>query len=681
MAVQNAYNNYMKRQQQKPINNFKEKVKNSLGGVQTNTNYITPSTTSVSHSKPIQTYTNTNTRQTQQNAITTPPVAQNTTPATTTTQPKTQITTQPTTQVTNTTLPNAIPTDVTTQPIENATPQTDGGVGMMGLSEINEAFTPQARNTRAVPETTSAEVNTLANDPGIQQRAYSAGKTPQQMAQELLEQQKQQLQKDWELKQEQIKQQQQQAQNSFNQSVTDAESAYNESIDKINQDRYDRQQDLNVSGSKRGIQYSPQQLGLETVANINTNKNITEAGKQRNELLNKLQQQLNELNANLLMNSQNSVNDYNNALAQLNADYMNKIMDWEWDDKKIKEEREWQEKQTLADREWQEKMDKANKEWQSSENALDRNASGSGRSYGGGGYSSYSSSYSPYSRYSRSRSGYSSSSMDGYDRSAFSVDPTENDIESRAFEKTMNEAMEDSYYALSGNMSPYSMRTRANDFSSLMGDMFTSDFDRAKEAGLSEDSYYNLIRNRNRAMKQLFEDNATVDAYNGDIIKRGDDKTKLYKKMGGYDGTQAVQAERMMNRFKAEKNKSKQKTEVKSANTTKKTKEVKTSKTNVTKQSENTKKALNNSAKNIKKSTENAKKNIKTSTANAKKNVKTSTSKAKENVKKSVSNSKNNVKKSTTNAKKNTKKSTSNASKNLKKNINKFKDKVKKMFR
>ena len=198
MATQNAYNNYIKRKTQttQPINNFKEKVKNSLGGVATNNTYSTkpttnPTTPNISHSKPIGAYSNTNTSQTTTNAPTTPTTPQNTIPTTPQTIQQPITTTQPTQPT----------TDVNTQ-----------ATGLMSLSDINNSFnTPQ---------------NPITN-----QQTYSTNKTVQQQAQELLDEQKAQLQKDWELKQKEIALQKEQAQNSFNQSVTDANNAYNESIE------------------------------------------------------------------------------------------------------------------------------------------------------------------------------------------------------------------------------------------------------------------------------------------------------------------------------------------------------------------------------------------------------------------------------------------------------------------
>ena len=86
--MQNQYNNYLKRQKQQPINNFKEKVTNSLSGKRIN-NTTMPNTNnpvanklranmnvatqgSTSQSKSIQPTINTNTQQ----IISTPPNTQ-----------------------------------------------------------------------------------------------------------------------------------------------------------------------------------------------------------------------------------------------------------------------------------------------------------------------------------------------------------------------------------------------------------------------------------------------------------------------------------------------------------------------------------------------------------------------------------------------------------------------------
>ena len=378
--AQNPYNNYIKRKAQtnigvnptiapKPNNNpsvgFKKRVVGNLGG-----NTLTPVA---------QTQKPQNTSSQTTNQYTTPPEA-NTSPSNNV-QPANNINTQPTNAKAVVDAPVAPQANtVTTEPV--ATTET------VAPMQVDNA--PAMYATRSIDELN--QINAIADEiienPMMSRMARSTGKTPQQYAQELFEQQKAQLQKDWELKQQELKLQQEQAQKSWQTSVDDTDKKYNETVDKLNLNRYEQMQDLSVSATNRGLQYSPQQLGLENVANINHNKNLAEASKQRNEMLTQLNTKLMELQAQLTLGSQNAVNEYNKALGQLSADYNSKLMDWSYDKQMTAEERAWQEAQAQKDREWQEKMDKANKEWQSAENALDRKNGRSGGSYGGYGYSS-----------------------------------------------------------------------------------------------------------------------------------------------------------------------------------------------------------------------------------------------------------------------------------------------------
>ena len=406
--MQNAYNNYIKRQKQNATGNFKEKVANSLSGkkINTTTNNVnkTPmgygvTTQNGGVAKPA-------------NPITTPPVKQTTpvTPVTPSTSDSKPV--QPVTQPINQTPTQNTPQATTQAPVttpEGVVPATgEGAVGMMSQADINNAFNGQTTNT--ITSEDKAIVDELAKDPNIIGRAYASKKTPQQMAQELLETQKAQLQKDWEQKQKELEEQKKQLQSSYDQSVKDAENSYNESVDDLNEHRYKQREELNISGAQRGIQYSPQFLGLENVANINHNKNLAQASKTRNELLNKLQIELGNAMANVNLGFQDSVNKYNSAVTNLYADYQNKLMDWAYNDQQTEDERKWQEQQAEADRKFQQQMQEAQNKWQSGENKLDRK---NGRS--GGGYSGYSygggRSYSAYKPYSSSSSSYSARSM------------------------------------------------------------------------------------------------------------------------------------------------------------------------------------------------------------------------------------------------------------------------------
>ena len=306
--AQNPYNNYIKRKAQanvgvnptvapKPNNNpsvgFKKRVVGNLGG-----NTLTPVT---------QTQKSQNTSSQTTNQYTTPPEA-NISPSNNV-QPANNINTQPTSAKAVVDAPIAPQANnVTTEPV--ATTET------VAPMQVDNA--PATYATRSIDELN--QINEIANEvienPVMSRMARSTGKTPQQYAQELFEQQKAQLQKDWELKQQELKLQQEQAQKSWQTSVDDTDKKYNETVDKLNLNRYEQMQDLSVSATNRGLQYSPQQLGLENAANKNHKKNLAEASKQRNEMLTQLNTKLMELQAQLTLGSQNAVNEYNKALGQ-----------------------------------------------------------------------------------------------------------------------------------------------------------------------------------------------------------------------------------------------------------------------------------------------------------------------------------------------------------------------------
>ncbi len=296
-----------------------------------------------------------------------------------------------------------------------ATPNT----GMVSLQEINNQLGVENFTQPTTPQE-EMQINEMAHDPRVRQMAYASKKTPQQMAQDLLKEMQAQAQKDWEMKQKQLEMQKDQFVQSSDKSKEDANKSYLETVDKLNENRYQQQQDLSISGANRGIQYSPQQLGLENTANINHNKNLAEASNKRNELLNNLDIELGKALANINLGLQGATNEYNQAMASLKADYMKQMMDWTYNDQQKEEERKWQEEQTKKDQEFQKHMQELQNKWQAEQNALDRKKgrSGggySGYSYGGGGGRSYS--FTPYSGYDwkgYDRSGYGRSTY-GYD--------------------------------------------------------------------------------------------------------------------------------------------------------------------------------------------------------------------------------------------------------------------------
>lgn len=714
--MQNQYNNYLKRQKQQPINNFKEKVKNSLNGktinnttmpntaqtnIQNKVRAMTPNsgTSTIGSGSasgvttPVQTPSNTNTKAVTPNASQVPLNASEGAPVITTPVETNQ-----------------------TQPI-NA--EGVGGAGLMSLSDVNSALavTPETTSGYGVnskARTASANQRGLIYNPldpnaivpgtgGMTQAEYEAEakrkleagialdnpelynkytsqSTPYKLADQILQSQKEQANKGWELQEQMFKQQQEALKQQYEQSKLEAENAYKQSVDTLNEQKYNQMEELNVSGTNRGIQYSPQQLGLENVANINHNKNLVETSNKRNELLNKLQIEMNNSLAQLNMSHLQNYNDYQNKLNGYQTDYYNQLMNWnredskeqsnrDWEQKLLEEKRKWEEAQAQKDKEFQQMMqelqNKFDKEqqdsqnnWQSGENALDRehDKNMASRSRSGGGYSGYSSR--GYSGYSRSYNPYSSGYYNGYQNyDGGSVDLSD-DINARAYIATANEYSDDDFDAYNSLMSPYNADLRATAYRSTIDEMI----DFANQNGADDDTMRSLYNTRDRAVKQMFENHSGYKNYGGDAIKRGDDKVKFYKKhvTNSLDRTIATQAERVMNGMRKNKAEDKKKT------TTKSTKSTKTNKT-----VEKVKKSVSNSAKNLKKNTNTKKASKKTqkAIANSKKNVNKSLNNAKKNVKKSTKNAKKNVKKSVANSKKNVKKSTNKAMKNLKKNI------------
>ena len=687
--MQNQYNNYLKRQKQQPINNFKEKVRNSLNGKTVN-NTTMPNTTQDKIQNKVKAMTPT--IGTSTSTIGSGSASGVTTPVQTPSNINTNVTTP---NVSQTPLNASEGTPVITTPVE--TNQTQpinaegvGGAGLMSLSDVNSALavTPEATNTYSVGTNPNAKSRSVTYNPldpnaivpgtgGMTQAEYEAevkkkqeagialdnpelykqylnASTPYKYADQILQSQKEQANKGWELQEQMFKQQQEALKQQYEQSKLEAENAYKQSVDSLNEQKYNQMEDLNVSGTNRGIQYSPQQLGLENVANINHNKNLVETSNKRNELLNKLQIEMNNSLSQLNMSHLQAYNNYQEKLNQYQTDYYNQLMNWnredskeqsnrDWEQKLLEEKRKWEEEQAQKDKEFQQMMqelqNKFDKEqqdsqnnWQSGENALDRehDKEMSSRSRSGGGYSGYS--RSGYSGYSRSYNPYSRGYYGGYQNyDGGSVDLSD-DIEARAYQSVFNDVSDDSYSAYTSLMSPYNASSRAMGYASEVDDMI----EYAKNNGASSDTLRNLYNTRDKAMKQLFEDHSGYKNYGGDAIKRGDDKVKFYKEnvTNSLDRTIANQAERVMNGMR------KTKTEDKKKTTTKKT---------------------NKTVEKVKKNVSNAKKNVKKSTTNAKKNVKKSTANAKKNVKKSVANSKKNVKKSK-----------NNALKNLKKNIGKL---------
>ena len=500
MAMQNNYNNYIKRQKQNSTGMFKEKVKNSLGGVAVgnNTTKKTPAmmgqtaqnTLGVSNApKPTvpkiqsQGYKTVAKPYSMSEHITNPANTQNVLQSNIQApKPISQPTSQPITPQVPVQTPTINPVNTPVDaPVE--TPVEGGeGVGMMSLADINNAISVDTSNQETTPQE-QAEIEALANTPEVQMMAYASKKkatkkkakkkTPQEIAKEILEQQKAQAQKDWKLKQEQLKKQEEDARKSHELSKKQANEAYKKTEEDLQLNRYKQQQEMNASAVSRGIQYSPQQLGLETVADINLNNNITEASTKRNELLNNLEIELNKVMGNIILGNQEAVNNYNTTIGNLNAEYLDKVANWTYNDAQTEAERKWQEEQTKKDQQFQKEMQEASQKWQSKENALDRKErTSTGRStysYGGGGGSWRGRSFTPYYNYygGRGYGGGSNYSTRYYNENGLDLT---NDSDAEAYVATAKEAMTDYYNAVNVGGS-YDLNDRASAYTSTFKDL------------------------------------------------------------------------------------------------------------------------------------------------------------------------------------------------------------------
>ena len=604
--MQNQYNNYLKRQKQQPINNFKEKVRNSLNGKTVN-NTTMPNTTQATIQNKVKamtptTGTSTNTTGSgSASGISTPVQTPN------------NINIKPITPNTSQTPLNASEgTPVITTPVEANQTQPaniEGGAGLMSLSDVNSALavTPEttsgysvssnaktvdaSANQRGlvynpldpnaiVPGTggmTQAEYEAEAKrklDAGIAldnpelYNKYTSQSTPYKLADQILQSQKEQANKGWQLQEQMFQQQQEALKKQHEQSKLEAENAYKQSVDTLNEQKYNQMEELNVSGTNRGIQYSPQQLGLENVANINHNKNLVETSNKRNELLNKLQIEMNNSLAQLNMGHLQNYNDYQNKLNGYQTDYFEKLMNWnrednktqdnrDWEQKLLEEKRAWEEAQAQKDKEFQQMMqelqNKFDKEqqdsqnnWQSGENKLDRDhdkeMADNSRSGGGGysrrGYSGYSRSYNPYSR------GYYGG-YQNYDGGEISAETLNDEITQQAVDNKFKQLSTDVYNAVdTGGV--YDLMERASIYNDSVSPMYNSYY------GLNKTVDERLNNTRETALKHLINKSvarSTNGAYNiGDTVYQHKSplrKDYIDKVKKTQEGTKA----KVMNRF------------------------------------------------------------------------------------------------------------------------------------
>ena len=602
--MQNQYNNYLKRQKQQPINNFKEKVRNSLNGKTVN-NTTMPNTTQATIQNKVKamtpkTGTSTNTIGSGSASGVSTPV-----------QTPNNINSRAIIPNTSQTPLNASEgTPVITTPVEANQTQPaniEGGAGLMSLSDVNSALavTPETTsgyNVNSNARTASANQRGLVYNPldpnaivpgtgGMTQAEYEAEakrkldagialdnpelynkytsqSTPYKLADQILQSQKEQANKGWQLQEQMFQQQQEALKKQHEQSKLEAENAYKQSVDTLNEQKYNQMEELNVSGTNRGIQYSPQQLGLENVANINHNKNLVETSNKRNELLNKLQIEMNNSLAQLNMGHLQNYNDYQNKLNGYQTDYFEKLMNWnrednktqdnrDWEQKLLEEKRAWEEAQAQKDKEFQQMMqelqNKFDKEqqdsqnnWQSGENKLDRDhdkeMADNSRSGGGGysrrGYSGYSRSYNPYSR------GYYGG-YQNYDGGEISADTLNDEITQQAVDNKFKQLSTDVYNAVdTGGV--YDLMERASIYNDSVSPMYNSYY------GLNKTVDERLNNTRETALKHLINKSvarSTNGAYNiGDTVYQHKSplrKDYIDKVKKTQEGTKA----KVMNRF------------------------------------------------------------------------------------------------------------------------------------
>lgn len=493
--AQNAYNNYIKRITQAnvpsptvdtPLENtdpgvgFKKRIVGNLGGLENVGSQNTSSTTT-------NQYTNPNA-----NVQKPAPVQPNL----------------------------AVPDKVVQQyPAPVPTPRT------INPAPVNDVQ-PTAYSAPAPTAVDAPQVRAMAQMPEVRAISDMSGKKPEEVAWELYQQQKEQMQNDWKLKQQELEEQRRKAEESYQQSVTDTDKKFGETTDTLNQNRYNQMEELNVSGTNRGIQYSPQQLGLEQVANINHNKNLAEASKQRNEMLTELNKKLADMKTQLEFGNMNATNEYNKSLGQLGAQYNKQLMDWNYDKQMTAEERAWQEAQAQKDRDFQKLMDEANKAWQTKENALDREK---GRSSG---FSS--SGWSSYGGYSRGRGwknygrGWSSNWEDwggynggGYSPFSFDVNFGDSDQNAQYFSDFKNNSTDVFNAVVGSNLRESQIRA------DLYREMVDPTIKYAESRGADKRTVNKLIDTRDTALQHMY-----TKAYAGDTngtYKVGNEGVKFTK--------------------------------------------------------------------------------------------------------------------------------------------------------
>ena len=566
-------------------------------------------------------------------------------------------------------------TTTITTPVGYGVIGTNTGVATTPSTSVSNTSVTQ--NNTVTPVTTSS----VATNPSTLSRSIGARSTSStststktsaiDKANELYQQQQDQLKKEWETQKAELEQQQKYYEDTYNQDKLEAENDYKKSEETLQDNRYKQMQDLAVSGQRRGIQYSPQQLALENNANINYNKNLTQLSQKRNELLNSLQIELDNNLAKIALGLQNVTNSYNGNMLDLEQSYIDRLNSINNNMFGLEESY----------------MDRIN--------SLNAGGTGSSKYSYGSSYTpySYKSNYTPYTSNSKSRSydnelelanallsgdeDYENAYLKTFADNSSSISDelnvgTLNDVETKA-EIYKEQVDGEIAYAKSVGASQRVIDEMEAVRDETLMNLYNQSYARSTNTPyqLGDTVYKSTTPVRQSYIDKTKSENGQRK-YN--YIKNNlfDENTGLPKNGSTVDWFKATNDRNALDLHNKIMNSSKNKTT--KTNTSKKTTKPKTSiKVKVAKATTN---------KNVKKSVDNAKKNVSKAKTNAKKNV----ASAKSNVKKNVAKAKTNVKKNVASAKSNVKKNVSNSIKNAKKNtvkstLSKFKTNISKSLK
>ncbi|HSQ90161.1 hypothetical protein [Romboutsia sp.] len=548
-------------------------------------------------------------------------------------------------QVTPTTNPN--PTSINT-----GIKTTSTNTSSITTPKINQYSAPSTASptTTTTNKTTAPKSNIVL--PTIPKGSIAEKYKP--TIDEIQKQRVEQLTKEYEAMLKQIEGGYDNTKKEYELDKTGVNNNFNTSKEDLGDALYNQHEQLNVSGANRGINYSPQALGLEQVNNIGYNKNLTKLMEQKNQLLSEIDMKIANLGTERLNTLSKLQTELQGNLSGVDQDYMDRMM---------------------------ELIMMGNDSGGSSSGS-----SGSGSGSGYGGWSNY---YTPnWVDYSK---GYNTvSDASAYDNSVLNAGIDE-----------YKQASTDAYNNISRTDTTPTLNNYF-DMSSLYKDtmdLYDGAFDGAPKEYIDEVNKTkqiadNHLFNRARANSTNTPYKAG-DTYITPALPWNDktiDKNKAYGEvisqarkengLGDFRAKIASNAFDIHDRLMKGKTTSQLKSSYKPKTTA--IDEERTSSNRGGKANEKTQKAISNSTKNTKKAVSNSKKNTTTSSKKSTSNSKKSVKKSVSNTKKSVSNSKKNTKKSTSNSKKNTKKSVVNSKKNTKKSTNNswnnLKKNVKKIF-